>query len=239
MQIQQIKTRNTIFTANESADGTVCTGIIRGKEHNFIIDTGTGGEFAKAMIDHLGDDPLPTIVINTHSHWDHVYGNWMFKGKEIIAHKFCAELLDNDWANKINELKERGSYLLGDIYKHLPNRLIDAPLHFAADGVLIFMNPGHSKDSISVYDEVDKILYLGDNFGIDEDDDFCYWGYEFTEEDEAEDADEDEVEARYDASFFEMMKLLKTYDFEGAVISHGGYVSREQFRELEREFEEE
>ena len=97
MKTEKITNRNTIFTANESEDSTVTTGIIRGKAHNFIVDTGTGGDFAQAMIDSLADSSLPIIVINTHHHWDHVYGNWKFEGNKIIAHKLCAEYMDEKW----------------------------------------------------------------------------------------------------------------------------------------------
>jgi len=236
MHIQKITNRNTIFTANENATSTVTTGIIHGKTHNFIIDTGTGGDFAKAMLEYLANDPMPIIVINTHHHWDHVYGNWMFEGKQIIAHKLCAELLDNDWTKKMDEVKARGAILHGEVRKHLPNNLIDAPLHFPDDGVLIFPNPGHSVDCISVFDEIDKVLYLGDNFGIEEEDGFCYWGYEPTEEDET--IDEEEDDARYAASFFAMMKFLNKFDYKSAVISHGGEVSRADFTALEEDFAE-
>ena len=233
MEILKISNRNIIFTAYENTTRTVNTGLIRGKVHNFIIDTGTGGDFAKAMLDYLSDDPLPIIVINTHHHWDHVYGNWVLKGKQIIAHKLCAEFLNNDWTEKMNEVKARGGIFYGEVHKQLPNKLIDAPLHFPDDGVLIFPNPGHSADCISVFDEIDKILYLGDNFGIDEDG-LAYWGYEFTKEDE--NAPKEEVSARYDTSFFEMIEFLNQYNYESAVISHGGHIRRADFIALEEDF---
>ena len=230
MQIQKITNRNITFTANESAESTVTIGLIRGKAHNFIIDTGTGGGFAQAILDYLVGDPLPIIVVNTHHHWDHVYGNWMFDGKEIIAHKLCPRLMDAEWETKLTKLKAEGAYLLGEVHKHLPNRLIDAPLHFAKDGVLIFPTPGHSADCISILDEIDKVLYVGDNFGIDEDG-LCYWGY--SGDFEAEDIDE-----KYAASFFAMMQSLSIYDYETAVLSHGGHVPRADFATLEEEFKE-
>ena len=240
MQIitKQIGNRNITFTSNESAASTVTTGIIRGVKHNFIIDTGTGGDCAQAMLDYLAaeGDALPIIVINTHSHWDHVYGNWKFEGKalQIIAHKLCLELMNSrDWDFDVAELAKRGSIMLGEVHKHLPNVLIDAPLHFPDDGVLIFPNPGHSPDSISILDEVDKVLYVGDNWGIDEDG-LSYWGYD---ESHAEDATEDEVDALYDASFFAMMEFLREYDFETAVLSHGGDVPWADFVTLEKEWE--
>jgi len=236
MQVQKITNRNIIFTANENATGTVNTGIIRGKTHNFIIDTGTGGDFAKAMLEYLAGDSLPIIVINTHHHWDHVYSNWMFENKQIIAHKLCAEFLDNDWTVKMDEVKARGAFLHGEVHKCLPNKLIDTPLHFPDDGVLIFPNPGHSVDCVSVFDEIDKVLYLGDNFGIGDDGKFYFWGYELTEEDKS--AKDEEVGARYKASFFAMMEFLNKYNYESVVVSHGGHISRADFAALEADFAE-
>lgn len=227
LRINKITNRNTIFTANENATSTVTTGIIRGNAHNFIIDTGTGGDFAKAMLDYLADDSLPIVVINTHHHWDHVYGNWMFADREIIAHRLCAELLDDVWDEMMERSKSYGAFFMGEVRKHLPNKLIDAPLHFPEDGVTIFPNAGHSADCISVFDQNDKVLYLGDNFGVTEKDGFCFWGYEPTEDDKA--AGEEVLVAKHTAAFLEMLEYLDKYDYKSAVLSHGGFVDRTDF----------
>jgi len=235
MKIEKVTDRNTIFTANESEDSTVTTGIIRGKAHNFIIDTGTGGDFAQAMIDSLADSSLPIIVINTHHHWDHVYGNWKFEGNNIIAHKLCAEYMDEKWEKDLARVKEQGSILLGEVRKYLPNQLIDAPLHFPEDGVTIFLNPGHTLDCISIYDEIDKVLYVGDNFGVDEDG-FCYWGHD--DSNDPEDISEEEEDGLYFVSLMKMIELYGAYDFESAVLTHGGHVPKADFDEYREEMEE-
>jgi glyoxylase-like metal-dependent hydrolase (beta-lactamase superfamily II) len=45
---------------------------------------------AKAIIDSRFHKPV-RVVINTHHHWDHSFGNQAFRGATIIAHRWCAE----------------------------------------------------------------------------------------------------------------------------------------------------
>jgi len=39
-------------------------------------------------------------------------------------------------------------------------------LQFSEEGITIFHTPGHTEDCISIYDSIDKVLYIGDNFGV-------------------------------------------------------------------------
>lgn len=43
--------------------------------------------------------------------------------------------------------------------------VFEGSLCFPGDGISIFHTPGHSADSISIYDAVEKVLYTGDNIG--------------------------------------------------------------------------
>jgi glyoxylase-like metal-dependent hydrolase (beta-lactamase superfamily II) len=47
----------------------------------------------------------------------------------------------------------------------LPNLVFDDTLYFPDDKIRLFYTPGHTKDSISVLDEVEKIINVGDNIG--------------------------------------------------------------------------
>jgi glyoxylase-like metal-dependent hydrolase (beta-lactamase superfamily II) len=51
----------------------------------------------------------------------------------------------------------------GHTKKVLPNTLIEDCMVLPEDGLEIFYSPGHTADSISVYDRLDKMLYVGDN----------------------------------------------------------------------------
>jgi len=137
-------------------------GLILGAKHNFIIDTGFGSGSVKPIMEYIDDDKKPIIVINTHSHWDHLWGNWVFENCPIIAHKLCREILEEHWDASVRELSD---FIDGEVHKCLPNVTFEGNMYFPDDGIELFHSPGHSANSISVYDAVDKMLYAGDEIG--------------------------------------------------------------------------
>lgn len=60
---------------------------------------------AKAFIDSLFQKPV-RLVINTHHHWDHKFGNQAFAGATIVGHCFCAEDMKADYT----DAKKRKTY---------------------------------------------------------------------------------------------------------------------------------
>lgn len=158
----KITNRNTMFTCKMGKTYDLNLGLILGKKHIFIIDTGLGSGSVSPIIEYIGDNKKPIIVINTHCHWDHIWGNWMFENNTIISHSKCRELEDKYWEEAYNDFRESSD---GEVYKCLPNLVFEDELYFPDDGVSIFFTPGHSADCISVYDEVEKVLYAGDNIG--------------------------------------------------------------------------
>jgi glyoxylase-like metal-dependent hydrolase (beta-lactamase superfamily II) len=137
-------------------------GLIRGKRYNYLIDTGLGSGSVAPVMKYLNGDTKPVTVINTHCHWDHIWGNGMFKDSLIIAHPKCREWMDKYWEKA---LAENESSVDGKAVKGLPNLLLESRLFFPEDEIEIFVTPGHSADCISIYDHADKILYAGDNIG--------------------------------------------------------------------------
>ena len=170
MKITKVTDRHTIFTVPENAHYDLNLGLILGKKHNFIIDTGMGGSNVQAMLEYLkqtGSDTKPVIAINTHYHEDHILGNWILEDKLIISHVLCSELINKNWDGSMKEdIENSREYFDDEIHKCLPNMLFDKVLLFPEDGITLFHSPGHTADCISVYDAVDKVLYVGDNFGI-------------------------------------------------------------------------
>ncbi|MCL2704464.1 MAG: MBL fold metallo-hydrolase [Defluviitaleaceae bacterium] len=202
MKITKLTNRNIMFSTPEDADSDVHMGVILGTKHNFIVDTGIGGGCAEEMLKYIGGDSKPVIVINTHHDWDHIAGNWVFEGSAIIAHKLCRELMDKTWDEKIQRAVRNNRYFKGEVRKCLPNLLFEGSMHFPEDGICIFHTPGHTQDGISVYDSVDKVLYVGDSFGVD-DGEACYWG------------EEEDI-----TGFRHMIETYKQYDFEICVSGH-------------------
>jgi glyoxylase-like metal-dependent hydrolase (beta-lactamase superfamily II) len=136
--------------------------LILGNKHNFLIDTGLGSLSVEPVQEVLNNSLKPLVVINSHYHWDHVWGNGVFKGSTIISHNLCREILEQKWEKM---LEENGRYIFGTIEKELPNLTFQNELYFPEDKIKIFFTPGHTADSISVLDEQEKILNVGDNIG--------------------------------------------------------------------------
>ena len=161
MNIQSIMHRGTLFVSNAPGwDYNMY--LIRGERHNFIIDTGLGGGSVRPIMEQIGGDHGKTVVINTHHHWDHVWGNGPFEGCTIVSHQLCRGIIASEWARMI---RQHGQHADGEVAMRLPNLTFRQELYFAEDRVRIFHTPGHTPDSISVLDEADGVLMLGDNIG--------------------------------------------------------------------------
>ena len=168
MKIQNIKNRSVLFTFYNSPDWDLNLHLIMGDKYNYLVDSGLGSlsiEPIKKYIEKNNDKPV--IVINTHYHWDHIWGNSSFKDSLIISHRLSREIILNQWEDM---LKKNKDYCDGQVELCPPNLVFEKELYFTEDKVKIIYTPGHTVDSISVIDEKDKVINVGDNIGdtIDE-----------------------------------------------------------------------
>jgi glyoxylase-like metal-dependent hydrolase (beta-lactamase superfamily II) len=163
VKIQEIKSRSVVFTFDATPDWDLNIHLILGDKYNYLIDTGLGSENMEPVKQHL-QPGKPVIVINTHYHWDHVWGNVAFGGSAIISHSLCRQRLEERWDAMIRKNRQ---YISGDVQMCLPNLVFEDGLYFPDDGIRIFYTPGHTEDGISVFDEQDKVLNAGDNIGDD------------------------------------------------------------------------
>lgn len=210
----KISARNTMFTQHrpfEGMDFDMNLGLILGRKNNFIIDTGFGSESVAPMLEAASDKPI--IVVNTHSHWDHVWGNCVFEKNIIIAHPLCEKFMNSDWNA---DIKKFSRYIRGDAKKCPPNLTFEGILRFPEDGVTIFHSPGHSADCISVYDETDRVLYVGDNIG------------------DTYDKPVPEIETDV-ATFKRVIETYKKYPFEICISGHNTPQGREILSRMESE----
>lgn len=160
VKIQKVKNRGFLFTFDNSTEWDLNIHLIKGKNYNFLIDTGLGSLSIGPIKEYIDNKPI--IVINTHYHWDHIWGNGVFKDSLIISHKLCREIIDSKWDDMINKNKH---YCYGDVEKTLPNLVFEKELYFPEDQIRIIHTPGHTIDSISVIDEEDHVINVGDNIG--------------------------------------------------------------------------
>lgn len=163
VKLKKIKSRTIQFTYK-------CKGwdlhlyLILGKHYNFIIDTGIGSNSVKPILHYLKEvnNQNAIIVVNTHKDWDHIWGNHVFKDSLIIAHQSCFEALQTLWDQ---EFEVNNKHVDGVVSKCLPNLTFLDELHFYDDNIHLFYTPGHTVDSICVYDALDYILHTGDMIG--------------------------------------------------------------------------
>lgn len=164
MNIQKIGKRNIIFTWSVPDGWDVNIHVIQGKQAIYIIDTGLGSDTIIEMLDILNIKEKQIIVINTHYHWDHIWGNHMFQGYQIISHSLCRAFIDQKWEEMIDN---KGKYIMGDTKPCLPTITFEQEIYFHDDQIRLFYSPGHTRDSISVVDEEDYVINIGDNIGDD------------------------------------------------------------------------
>ena len=129
--------------------------LVIGSKKALIIDTMNGFEDVKAVARQYTD--LPLMVVNTHGHPDHIYGNLYFE--EVYMHPDDYEIameacLDPEFQE---EIKKYGAKMppFKDI---LPGEVIDlGDLHLDVIGL-----PGHTPGSILLLLKEDRILFTGD-----------------------------------------------------------------------------
>lgn len=160
MRVQKIGKRSTVFTF-ELADWNLNLQLIEGDRYDYVVDTGLGSGSAAAVLERIKGDKA-VVVINTHYHWDHVWGNFAFPDSVIISHSLCREAIAQKWDGMI---EKNGRYIDGETRMLLPNVTVDCGICFEDDGIRIAYTPGHTEDSISVLDERDGVLNAGDNIG--------------------------------------------------------------------------
>lgn len=160
MIVQKIGTRSTVFTF-ATAEWNLNLHLIEADKYNYIIDTGLGSDSVRPVINYI-KNRKPIVVINTHYHWDHVWGNWVFKDSLIVSHSLCREITERKWDGMIEKNRR---YISGEARMLLPNITFNRDLRFEEDGISLVFTPGHTEDSISVFDEQDRVLNAGDNIG--------------------------------------------------------------------------
>ena len=66
-------------------------GLVEGKRLGIIVDSGFHNPVAREILHHVQTRTRTTLVVNTHYHSDHIFGNGIFAetGAAIIAHEKC------------------------------------------------------------------------------------------------------------------------------------------------------
>jgi len=184
--LTEIKTKRKWFRVHNVGDDVyaiaepynyqeVISYLVLGKEKALLFDTGMGLDSISIVVKGL--TALPVIVLNSHTHYDHVGSNHEFdeifamntgytkanaaKGyghelvkKEVAPDAFCLRRLPNtDTANyKIRPFK---------ISKFIIDQFI---IDLGGRKIKVTSTPGHTPDAIALLDEQNGYLWTGDTF---------------------------------------------------------------------------
>lgn len=141
-----------IDDAGESTCYVIC-----GETAAMIIDTVNGEEDLHAIVRTLTD--LPLIVVNTHGHCDHIFGNAFFE--EAWLHPDDLALAAEHFTMIEESYRARG-------LKPCPFRSLSIGQVFDLGGLTLEVVDlrGHTKGSIGLLDRRDRLLFSGDGLNL-------------------------------------------------------------------------
>jgi glyoxylase-like metal-dependent hydrolase (beta-lactamase superfamily II) len=147
--------------------------LIAGKEKALLFDTGMGiGDIRKVTAQLT---KLPVIVLNSHTHNDHVGGNWQFETIYGVDSDFSRQNAKGSSEDAQAELAP--GQICGELPANFPAKSYRTQpwkiSHFIHDGeivdlggriVEIMFTPGHTPDALVLQDRVNKLLFTGDTY---------------------------------------------------------------------------
>jgi glyoxylase-like metal-dependent hydrolase (beta-lactamase superfamily II) len=167
------KLRPNIYSIREFADfEDVNCYLVIGERAALLFDTGLGMGNIKTVVSRLTD--LPLIVINSHTHYDHINGNYLFDSVMIVKTDYS---LHNAKGMSRDDFIPfyKAAYMVSDVTAvHIPADYLVHPFTykgFITDGenidlggitLKIIITTGHAPDAICLLDEKDKLLFSGD-----------------------------------------------------------------------------
>jgi glyoxylase-like metal-dependent hydrolase (beta-lactamase superfamily II) len=173
------------FRVYESADGVysivepfqfqeTISHLIVGEERALLFDTGIGLLPVRTVVERITS--LPVLVLNSHTHYDHVGGNWMFD--EVLA-------MDTDYTRANMAGFAHGAIaadLVPEAFCKGPPRGVDLSTfrtrpwqaaRYIEDGEILDLGgrtlevlhvPGHTPDATALLDADNGLLFTGDTF---------------------------------------------------------------------------
>ena len=187
IKFEKISERTVVVSESQFAANQIA---VQSEKGLILIDTGISPEYAEMIKDSLKEifgTSQYAYIINTHHHWDHIQGNQVFAGTNIIGHLNCEKGMrmqrpaDNiNRANvRLEEDKLTGDALLPPPPSHI---LIDGERGYALtvptitfkDHIkvrsgnitlhLLYYGECHTDNDIIIYIPEENLLAVGDLF---------------------------------------------------------------------------
>jgi glyoxylase-like metal-dependent hydrolase (beta-lactamase superfamily II) len=153
--------------------------LIVGSRKALLFDTGMGIASIRGVVEQL--TKLPLVVLNSHTHYDHVGGNREFSNGVILGMDtaFTRERAAKGYFNEVMRAEVSPENLCGPLPQgfdagayHVPPFRMARTVH---DGSVLDLGgrkleviavPGHTPDSIALLDRAHRLLFTGDTFYV-------------------------------------------------------------------------
>lgn len=147
-------------------------GVVLGEEGALVVDTRATHQHADELLADLRRlTPLPArVVVNTHGHWDHCFGNARFRPAPIWGHVRCAEMMRLTGENQRARISEASAELavgLAEVVIDPPDQTLEdtATVEIEPGGrsvELRYLGRGHTDNDIVVLVPDADVLFAGD-----------------------------------------------------------------------------
>ncbi len=144
-------------------------GAVVGEDEVLVIDTRTTYAQARQLLDDLRKlTATPAVVLNTHFHFDHTFGNALFRPTDIWGHVGCAEMLRTHGERMRRAVAEQMPDLAADLQEVEivpPNRTVgdDGEIEIGGRTVrLHHRGRGHTDNDLVVVVPDANVAFAGD-----------------------------------------------------------------------------
>ncbi|MBQ6125798.1 MAG: MBL fold metallo-hydrolase [Erysipelotrichaceae bacterium] len=161
-----------LFTISADGGGDPWMYLINGEKKAMLIDTGFGIGSLKSLVKQIVGEK-EVIVVNTHSHYDHAYGNAEFD--KVYCHEYEAQFLEKQDKHMWDYLFEHGTgrciwteFDKKDLIRFKPYEIIGVPDGYKFDLgrdhiVELIHTGGHSCGHAGFLDYRNRIFFAGDD----------------------------------------------------------------------------
>ena len=152
--------------------GLTNAGIIVGDSGVLVIDSLRVPSFARDLIQdvrHITSKPIQ-YVIDTHSHWDHTWGNEEFPEATIIGHENCYEEMvdvewNRQWRDKAVAADDPWSEEARLVNITPPNLTFETSMRLFFGGreiILKYLGRAHTSGDIVIHLPEERLVFTGD-----------------------------------------------------------------------------
>jgi glyoxylase-like metal-dependent hydrolase (beta-lactamase superfamily II) len=145
-------------------------GVILGRREALVIDTRSTNAQAREILVHLRSltsDPV-TVVVDTHGHFDHAFGNAIFRPATIWGHEGCVTFMERTGEARKSNIAAETPELAGqldDVIVDPPDRTFASTATAEVGGRAVelrYLGRGHTDHDIVISVPGTGVLFGGD-----------------------------------------------------------------------------